>query len=146
MEGGVSGFPGMMVPNSQNYAEWKIKMEDFLIVRDLYEPIDREQIPTRLLESAWKLLNRKAVAIIRQCVDMSVLQHVANDTNAYELWQKLLGQYERKNALNKTSLMRKPSFYERDNVNMAIRHSYSTLLTQDITSLSIAKSHPFKLF
>ena len=65
MEGGVSGFPGMIVLNSQNYADWKIMMEDLLIVTDLYEPIDRAEIPTRVLESEWKLLNRKPVAIIR---------------------------------------------------------------------------------
>ena len=40
MEGGVSGFLGMIVLNSHNYANWKIKMEDLLIVKDLYEPID----------------------------------------------------------------------------------------------------------
>ena len=38
---------------------------------------------------------------------MSILQHVANDTNAHDLWRKLSGLYERKNALNKASLMRK---------------------------------------
>jgi hypothetical protein len=32
---------------------------------------------------------------------------VANDTNAHEMWQKLSSLYERKNALNRTSLMRK---------------------------------------
>ena len=32
---------------------------------------------------------------------------MANDTNAHEMWQKLSGLYERKNALNRTSLMRK---------------------------------------
>ena len=41
------------------------------------------------------------------CVDVSILQHVANDTNAYELWHKFAGIYEWKNALNKASLMRK---------------------------------------
>ena len=97
----------MMVLNSQNYADWKIKMEDLLIVRDLYEPIDNAEIPKGVIESEWKLLNRKAVATIRQYVDVSVLQHVANDTNAYEMWKKLSGLYERKNALNRTSLMRK---------------------------------------
>ena len=97
----------MMVLNSHNYADWKIKMENILIVKDLYEPIDREEMPTGVLESEWKLLNMKVVATIRQCVDVSVLQKVANDTNAYEMWQKLLGLYERKNALNKTYLMRK---------------------------------------
>ena len=107
MEGGSSGQPGMMVLNAQNYADWKIKMEDLLIVRDLYEPIDRSEIPKGVLETEWRLLNRKAVATIRQYVDVSVLQHVANATNAYEMWQKLSGLYERKNALNRTSLMRK---------------------------------------
>ena len=52
-------------------------------------------------------MNKKTVATIKQSVDVSVLQHVANDTNAYDLWHKLLGLYERKNALNKASLMRK---------------------------------------
>ena len=46
------------------------------------------------------------VATIGQCVYMSVLQDVAHDTNAYEMWHKLAGLYERKNALNKASLMR----------------------------------------
>ena len=86
MEGGVSGFPGMIVLNSQNYADWKIKMEDLLIVKDLYEPIDRAEIPKGVVESEWKLLNRKAVATIRQCVDVNVLQHIANDTNAHAMW------------------------------------------------------------
>ena len=30
-----------------------------------------------------------------------------NNTNAHKMWQKLSGLYERKNALKKTSLMRK---------------------------------------
>ena len=107
MEGNVSGFPGMIVLNSQNYSDWKIKMEDLLIVKDLYEPIEKEERPNGVVESEWKMLHRKAVETIRQCVDISVLQHVASDTNAFELWHKLSALYERKNALNKTFLMRK---------------------------------------
>ena len=38
---------------------------------------------------------------------MSILQHVANDTNAHDFWHKLFALYERKMVLNKTSLMRK---------------------------------------
>ena len=48
MEACVSGFLGMIVLNSQNYADWKIKMEDLLIVKDLYEPIDRVEIHRRV--------------------------------------------------------------------------------------------------
>ena len=66
-------------------------MEDLLIVKDLYEPIGKELIHTGVLESEWKLLNRKVMATIKQCVNVIVFQHVANDTNAYEMWQKLSG-------------------------------------------------------
>ena len=99
MEGGVRGFPGMIVLKSHNYSDWKIKMEDLSIVKDLYQPIDRSEIPMGVLEFEWKLLNRKMVATIRKCVDVSVIQRMANDTNAYEMWHKLSGLYERKNAL-----------------------------------------------
>ena len=51
MEGSVSGFPGMIVLNSHNYSDWKIKMEDLLIVKDLHEPIDREVIPIGVIKS-----------------------------------------------------------------------------------------------
>ena len=91
MEGSVSGFLGMIVLNSHNYSVWKIKMENLLIVTDLYEPIDRKDIPTGVMESECKTLNIKVVATIRQCIDISILQHVVSDTN----------------TLNKTSLMRK---------------------------------------
>ena len=107
MEEKNSSFQGMIVLNSNNYSDWKIKMEDLLIVKDLYEPIDRKEIPTGVIESDWKILHRKAASTMRQFVDVSILQHVANDTNSYELWHKLAGMYERKNALNKASLMRK---------------------------------------
>ena len=51
--------------------------------REIDDPSQRED---RLVG-----LTRKAVATIRKCVDVSVLQDVANDTNAYEMWQKLSG-------------------------------------------------------
>ena len=82
-------------------------MEDLLIVRDLYEPVDRKDIPTWVIEFEWKTLKIKVGATIRQSVDISIIQHIAGDTNAHELWHKLSALYERKNALNKTSLMRK---------------------------------------
>ena len=74
MEAGVSGFLGMMVLNSRTYADWKIKMEDLLIANlRLVRAREREQIPIGVLESEWKIQNRKPVAIINQCVDVSIL-------------------------------------------------------------------------
>ena len=57
MDGKSNSFKGMIVLNSNNYSDWKIKMEDLLIVRDLYEPIDRREIPTGAIESEWRILN-----------------------------------------------------------------------------------------
>ena len=82
-------------------------MEDFLIVKDLYEPIDMKKIPIRVLESKWNILSKMTVTTIRLCVDLSVLQHAVNDTNAYDLRHKLSSLYERNNAPNKAPLMRK---------------------------------------
>ncbi|VFQ83449.1 unnamed protein product [Cuscuta campestris] len=45
--------------------------------------------------------------MIRQFIDDSVFHHVANDTNTYEVWEKLKCMYERENALNKASIMRR---------------------------------------
>ena len=36
-----------------------------------------------------------------------MLQHIANEHNAFKLWKKLSDMYERKNAMSKASLMRK---------------------------------------
>ena len=112
----------MIVRNFHNYSDWKIKMEDLLILRDLYDLIDRVDIPTGVRELEWKTLNMKVVATIRQCVDISFLQHVANDTKAHELWHKLSALYGRKNALNKTSLMRKIVRLKYTNVDRIVVH------------------------
>ena len=39
-------------------------MEDLLIVKDLYERIDKKEIPIGVLEFEWKILNRKTMATI----------------------------------------------------------------------------------
>ena len=107
MDGKNNSFQGLIVLNSKNYSDWKITMEDFIIGRDLYKPIDRSEILTGVVGSVWIILHRKVVTTIRQFVDVSLLQRVVNDMNAYELWHKLVDMYERKNALNKASWMRK---------------------------------------
>ena len=47
---------------------------------------------------------------------------MANDTNAYEMWQKLSGLYERKNALNKTSLKRKIIQLKYKDIDSIVEH------------------------
>ena len=46
----MNGFLGMIVLDSHNYYDWKIKMKDLLIVRDWYEPIYRKEVPNGVVE------------------------------------------------------------------------------------------------
>ncbi|KAF7121453.1 hypothetical protein RHSIM_Rhsim13G0116100 [Rhododendron simsii] len=83
-------------------------MEDVLYTKDLYLPIYGDtKKPQGTSDEDWKVTNRKAVALIRTWVDQSVFHHVAQETNAYELWTKLEAMYERKTAQNKASLIRR---------------------------------------
>ena len=63
-------------------------MEDLLFLRDLYNSIegDEKKLDGKTVEE-WSKLNRKAMAVIRQWVVDSVIHHVSNETNAYELWK-----------------------------------------------------------
>ncbi|CAJ2654735.1 unnamed protein product [Trifolium pratense] len=83
-------------------------MEDLLYTKDLYDPIEGESARSKdTLDTDWKKMNRKAVAIIRQWLDLSVYPHVEAETNAHTMWNKLKELYERKNVQNKACLIRK---------------------------------------
>ncbi|VFQ72988.1 unnamed protein product [Cuscuta campestris] len=97
----------MVSLDSTNYSIWKIRIEDYLCSKDLLDPILYKEHPTGVDEKAWTTLNQKAIASIRQYDSLSVLQHVANETNAFEMWKKLESMYERNNAMGKASLIKK---------------------------------------
>ena len=78
-------MPSMVSLNATNYTTWKTRMEDILYVKDLYEPILRENIPSGVVAKEWEILNRKVVGTITQFVDLSVLQHIANEHNSFKL-------------------------------------------------------------
>lgn len=99
---------GMIKLTSSNYAIWKPLMEDLLYCKDLADPIETKGVrPADKKEEEWNKLNRKAVGMIRQQIDISVFHHVAKETNAYDIWQKLQNMYERKTVRNKALLMRR---------------------------------------
>ncbi|MCI87124.1 hypothetical protein A2U01_0108405, partial [Trifolium medium] len=59
-------------------------MEDLLYTKDLYDPIEGESARSKdTSDTDWKKMNRKAVAIIRQWLDLSVYPHVEAETNAH---------------------------------------------------------------
>ncbi|GKV36150.1 hypothetical protein SLEP1_g44311 [Rubroshorea leprosula] len=72
-------------------------MEDFPYYNDLYDPVEDDSAkPSEMSDKDWEKLNRKTVAAIRQCVDISVFHHVAEETSAHQLWKKLETLHERK--------------------------------------------------
>ncbi|CAL2227219.1 unnamed protein product [Prunus armeniaca] len=107
-ESSSSSSATMLKLTASNYSIWKPRMEHILYRKDLYEPL---QLLGQKLEgksdNAWSILSRKAVGQIRQWVDQSVFHHVAQETDAYKLWTKLLSMYEWKTSQNKASVIRR---------------------------------------
>ena len=52
-------------------------------------------------------MNKKAIAYISQWIDTSSCHHMANETNAYNLWKKLELVFEQKIDRNKIFLLKK---------------------------------------
>ena len=97
---------GMIKLDTSNYSVWKAMMADLLYCKDLYEPIVRDKIPEGVTHADWRVLNRKAVGLIRLHVNHNIFYHIANDTDAFKLWQNLESMYERKTAMNKASVIK----------------------------------------
>ena len=93
---------------ASNYSIWKPMMEDILYCRDLHDPIEGDSAkPSKMSDKDWEKLNRKTFGCIRQCINVSIFDHVSQETNAETLWEKLKGHYERKTAQNNAFVARK---------------------------------------
>jgi hypothetical protein len=113
---------GMIKLDFSNYSLWKPMMEDIVYCKDLYEPIVKEKILTSVTEEEWRVLNRKAVGMIGLYINHNIFHHVANDTNAYEMWQKLESMYERKTTMNKASVIKRLAKLEYRDGSSVIEH------------------------
>uniref|UniRef100_A0A3Q7IYG7 Uncharacterized protein n=1 Tax=Solanum lycopersicum TaxID=4081 RepID=A0A3Q7IYG7_SOLLC len=90
-------------------------MEDLLYCKDLFDPIDVDKTkkddqptkPEKMTDKEWEKLKRKTLGTIRQWIDISIFNHVSQETEPLELWRKLEGLYERKTAHNKASLIKR---------------------------------------
>jgi hypothetical protein len=97
-------------------------MEDILYCKDLYQPFVEEKLPDSVTEEECRVLNRKAIGMIRLYINHNIFHHVANDTNAYEMWQKLESMYERKTAMNKASVIKRLAKLEYRDGSSVIEH------------------------
>lgn len=97
-------------------------MEDLLYCKDLYEPIIRDEIPTGVMEEDRIVLNWKAVGMIRLYINHNIFYHVANDTDAFKLWQNLESMYEQKTAVNNASMVKRLAKLEYRDGSSVIEH------------------------
>ncbi|GLJ29753.1 hypothetical protein SUGI_0587340 [Cryptomeria japonica] len=92
-----------------NFDMWKLKMEDLLIDRDLWDAVDanvqRPSDPTAAAQ--YDVMDRKAKGLIRLCLADSVLINVHEENSAKKLWTKLGEMYQVKSLLNKIFLRKK---------------------------------------
>ena len=103
-----SSLGGMFKLKGSNYSIWKPSMLDLLYCKDLYLPLEGDSAkPEKMSEEEWKILHRKTVRYIRRFLEHSIFHHFANEEKADVLWKKMEAMFERKNALNKASIIRK---------------------------------------
>jgi len=69
-----------------------------------------------------RALNRKAVGLIRLHINHNIFHHVANDTYAFKLWQKLESIYERKTAMNMALVIKRLAKLECRDGSSVIEH------------------------
>ena len=97
----------MIKLNYSNYQYRKPRVEDLLYHKDFFfYPIKVEA--TKLINKTnpnWNKINKKNVDLVRQCIDGSIFHHGSTETDAHELWMKLVGLYEHKMAQNKPILV-----------------------------------------
>ena len=98
---------GIMIKlTTANYSIWKQKIEDILYYKDLHDPMEKREKQSRTTSQLTKM-HRKAIGLIKQWVDISMLHHVATEIDAHTLWKNLRDLYERKIAQNKAFEIRK---------------------------------------
>ncbi|KAF9606330.1 hypothetical protein IFM89_024998 [Coptis chinensis] len=83
-----------------NFGYWKMQIEDYLYLKDLYEPLMGEK-PTSYEQSEWDLLDRKALATIRLSLSKSVAFNIKNEKTAV-VTARISKQLQSKNP-NQTS-------------------------------------------
>jgi hypothetical protein len=91
--------------NGTNFSFWKMQMEDYLYQEDLYLPLSEK--PKAMKDEEWKLLDRKALGVIRRSLSKSVVFKIMNEDTVASLMTALSDMYEQPSVENKVHLIKK---------------------------------------
>eukprot|EP00253_Pinus_taeda_P009738 PITA_09738 len=79
-----------------------MRMEDYSYQKDLYLPLGRKtKMLTGMTDEEWNLLDRKALGIVRLCLEASVAFNILKETTTEGLIKALEKLYEKPSASNK---------------------------------------------
>ncbi len=79
--------------NGTNFELWKLKMEDMLEDRDLWEVTKSATRPATIAQADWDIKDHKAKGLIRLCLTDAVLLNVLDEKTTYSLWERLGAMY-----------------------------------------------------
>ena len=91
--------------NGTNYHLWKGKMKDLLFMKNLHIPVFATKKPDSKSDEEWEFEHQQVCGFIRQYVEDNVYNHIANETHARALWEKIESLYASKSGNNKLYLL-----------------------------------------
>lgn len=97
--------------DGQDFGWWKLQIEDYLYQKGLYAPLEgvmpdiTEVDP--LAESTWKILDRKALGVIRLELTKKTGYHISKAKTAKEAMDILTNMYEKPSTSNQIFLLKK---------------------------------------
>ena len=67
--------------NDQNFALWKMQMEDYLYQKDLYLPLSgKAKNPVTMTDAECNILDRKALETVQLCLAVLVAFYISKET------------------------------------------------------------------
>uniref|UniRef100_A0A803NAW6 Retrovirus-related Pol polyprotein from transposon TNT 1-94-like beta-barrel domain-containing protein n=1 Tax=Chenopodium quinoa TaxID=63459 RepID=A0A803NAW6_CHEQI len=76
---------------------WKMQIEDYLHQRDLYQPLEETKL-SGMKEEDWKVLDRKALGVVRLSLSRNVAYNVKDEKTTAGLIKTLSSMYEKPSA------------------------------------------------
>ena len=91
-----------------NYSMWKSEMRDLFVCKVLWLPVQfRKNKSDKINASTWEGMHLEVGAYVRCFIDMSLYNNFDEETDVDVLWKKVDVMFEKKNVVNRVSVLQK---------------------------------------